>query len=165
MENIFRELKQRYISKKTDLADKLEPQKYWFFEMLLLSKPKKSEEYIEHQLELYDEFVVEIIALQNLRKKEISHQEWSRLILFLKLSSEKVSARVDIMGYATALCSIFAGISIILAKVWFLIFLVPFAIFTWLAYQIHVYRAQLRGDAAANREMLVIFEEYLKNQN
>lgn len=164
MENIFRELKQRYIAKKTDLADKLEPQKFWLFEFLALSKPKKSEEMIEHELKFYDEFVKEIDAFQDLREKHISGYEWSSLKTFLRISSESISSRIDRMGFAAALCSIFVAGFLLLVKYWTWQFVFPAAFFSWFAYQIQVNRVELRRDVAANREMLVIFEEYMKNK-
>lgn len=165
MENIFRELKERYIAKKNDLMDELEPQKYWLFEILSLSKPKKSEDNIEHQLKFYDEFITEIDAFQELRHKNITDYEWSSLKTFLRISSENISSRIDRMGYVTAVCSIFAAVSLFVAKSHMWSFIFPFVISTWFAYQIHVHRVELRRDAAANREMLIIFEEYLKNKS
>lgn len=165
MENIFRELKQRYIAKKTDLADKLEPQKYWLLEILSLSKPKKSEELIEHELRFYDEFVKEIDAFQELREKQISSYEWSSLKTFLRISSESISSRIDRMGFAAALCSISVAVSLLFVKYYTWYFLVPVVLFSWFAYQIHCCRVELRRDVAANREMLVIFEEYLKSKS
>lgn len=164
MEDIFRELKERYIAKKNELMKELEPTKNWLFEIFSLTKPNKSEDIIEKELKIYDEFVAEIDAFQVLRRKEISEREWERLKTFLKISAEKIGARVDRMGYATAVCSIFAAGFLLVAKTWMWAYVFPFILFTWFALQIHFQRVELRRDSAANREMLIIFEEYLVNK-
>lgn len=164
MEDIFRELKERYIAKKNELMKELEPTKNWLFEILSLTKPKRSEDIIREELKIYDEFVAEIDAFQELRRKEISEREWERLKTFLKISSEKIGARVDRMGYVTAVCTIFAAGFLLVAKTWMWAYVFPFILLTWMALQIHFQRVELRRDSAANREMLIIFEEYLVNK-
>ncbi len=164
MEDIFRELKERYIAKKNELMQELEPTKNLLFEFLSLTKPKRSEDIIRDELKIYDEFVTEIDAFQELRQRDISEHEWERLKTFLKISSEKIGARIDRMGYVTAVCSIFAAGFLLVAKTWMWVYVIPFVLLTWMALQIHFQRVELRRDSAANREMLIIFEEYLVNK-
>jgi hypothetical protein len=164
MKTVFEEIITRYGVKRGEFVSATWPKTSKWREALKLSDSPRAEEYFDEEIDFYRQFESELDDIPRLKGKEISTSQWEEVVHFLKIHNERLSSQIDNSTTLTATFVFFVTILLLLAKLVYALFYIPFIIVAYFSIQIFFQRIDRRHELARNRELALIIENYLKKR-
>lgn len=161
MKDIFEELIKRYEDKRKEFFNEANPEKPFWMEFISSSKSRKAEDVLEQEIKFYSSFEDDMLAIPEIRNKNISIDNWKEIAHFLTVHNERLSSEID---NSSTLSAIHAAIITILVIIvtsignlnWILL-----GIVLWFSFQEFNSRIEKRHELSRNRELLAIIENHI----